>query len=69
MENVTLKIEGMSCGGCTSSVTNVLQAIEGVNQVEVTLDPGQAVISFDSAKTNLSTLQDAIEGAGFDVVA
>ena len=68
MENVVLKIEGMSCGGCTSSVTKVLEAIDGVSQTEVILEPGQATIEFDSAKTNIAALREAIEGAGFDVV-
>ncbi len=68
METVTLKIEGMSCGGCVSSVQSVLEPIAGVSRVEVTLEPGQAVVEFDPAKTNVKDLQEAIEGAGFDVV-
>ncbi|MDX1810939.1 MAG: heavy-metal-associated domain-containing protein [Gammaproteobacteria bacterium] len=68
MESVVIKISGMTCGGCTSSVTNVLQDIDGVNAVEVTLEPGQASVDFDPAKTTLTSLQEAIEGAGFDVV-
>ncbi len=27
METTTLKVEGMSCGGCVKSVTNVLTAL------------------------------------------
>lgn len=67
MDNITLSISGMSCGGCTSSVTKVLQAIDGVSQVEVTLQPGQAKIEFDSAKAKIEDLRQAIESAGFDV--
>ena len=68
MQNVTIKISGMSCGGCTSSVTKALEQIDGVSAVDVTLEPGQATVEFDEAKTNLATLNTAVEDAGFDVV-
>lgn len=68
MDTITLKIEGMSCGGCTSSVTNVLQAINGVSEVEVTLEPGQATIKYDADLASIDTFASAIEDAGFDVV-
>lgn len=67
MESVTIKIEGMSCGGCTSSVDKVLNEIDGVSQVEVTLEPGQASVQYDAARTNIDALIAAIEDAGFDV--
>lgn len=68
MENVTLKVAGMTCGGCVKSVTKVLQPLPGVSDVNVTLQPGEAQVSFDPSKTNVDTLRKAIEGAGFDVV-
>lgn len=68
MEKITLKIEGMTCGGCVNSVTNVLKPIAGVSSVNVTLTPGEASIEFDPAKTNTSEFRNAIEDAGFDVV-
>jgi copper chaperone len=69
MEKVTLKVEGMTCGGCVASVTRVLKAVSGVNDVAVTLIPGAALVEFDPAQTGLPALQAAVEGAGFDVVA
>lgn len=68
METITLKVEGMTCGGCVNSVTKVLKPIPGVSDVLVTLQPGEAKVSFDPAKTNVAALRSAIEGAGFDVV-
>jgi len=69
METVTLKIEGMSCGGCVSSVTNVLEPIDGINKVNVTLEPGEANLEYDPTKTNIEAFREAIEGAGFDVIS
>lgn len=67
MENVTIKVEGMTCQGCVKSVTNVLQPIAGVKTVAVTLQPGEARVEFDSAKTSVDALRKAIENAGYDV--
>ncbi|MFN3294928.1 MAG: heavy-metal-associated domain-containing protein, partial [Gemmobacter sp.] len=44
METTTIKITGMSCAGCTASVTKVLTETPGVAKVEVRLSPGQAVV-------------------------
>lgn len=44
MNTVHLNIEGMTCGHCTSAVEKALKAVEGVEQVEVSLEPGNAVV-------------------------
>lgn len=68
METVTLKVGGMTCGGCVASVTRVLKAVPGVGEVAVSLTPGEAKIAFDPAQSGVPALRAAIEGAGFDVV-
>ena len=35
METTTIKVDGMSCGGCVKSVTGVLTALDGVAKAEV----------------------------------
>ena len=67
METVTLKVDGMTCGGCVASVTRVLKAVPGVDDVAVTLKPGEAKVAFDPARTGREAFKAAIEGAGFDV--
>ena len=65
---IEIRIEGMSCGGCVAGVTRKLQAQPGVEEVQVTLQPGSARIRFDPAQTSQSALESAIEEAGFDVI-
>ena len=36
METVTLKVGGMTCGGCVASVTRVLKATPGVDSAKCT---------------------------------
>ncbi len=61
-----LKIEGMRCGNCTSSVTKALEAIEGISNVKVDLDNKEA--QFDNSGVDKDTLKNTIEALGFDVV-
>ena len=64
-----LQVEGMTCGGCVRSVTAVLQALPGVESVNVTLTPGQAQVRYDEAQVSSAQLAVAVEDAGFEVVA
>ncbi|MCW5626494.1 MAG: heavy-metal-associated domain-containing protein [Burkholderiales bacterium] len=65
METTTLNVGGMTCGGCVGSVTRVLQSSPGVTAAEVSLDRGEAKITFDPAVTSPAALRKAIEAAGF----
>ena len=69
METITLDVKGMTCGGCVASVTRVLKALPGVDDVAVTLNPGAAKVTFDPARTGAPALRAAIEDAGYDVAA
>jgi copper chaperone len=61
---IKLAIDGMSCGHCTGAVEKALLAIEGVNSVEVSLNPGQALVDGDVEAAGLIT---AVEEVGFEV--
>jgi copper chaperone len=66
METVTIKVDGMTCGGCAASVKRVVQAVAGVQSVHVSLDKGEAVVTYDSAKALPAAFKAAITDAGFD---
>jgi copper chaperone len=69
METIVLKVKGMTCGGCVASVTRVLRALPGVNEVAVALDQGTATITFDPQRAGLPAFKRAVEDAGYDVGA
>lgn len=48
MNDTTLKITGMTCGHCVRAATQALEGVPGVTRVEVTLEPGQAVVHGDA---------------------
>jgi copper chaperone CopZ len=62
-----ISIEGMTCAHCKMNVEKAIKAIEGVNQVSVSLFLKQAEIE---AKDNLdmTKLEQAVIDAGYKVV-
>jgi len=67
METVRIGIDGMTCEGCVASVTRVLKALPGVEQVDVSLAAGSANVRYDAARTNVPAMRSAIEDAGYGV--
>ena len=55
----------MTCGGCVSSVTNALKAVNGVTGVAVSLGTGEARVEFDENTTSRERLSAAVRHAGF----
>jgi len=66
METTTLKVTGMSCGGCVKSVTNVLQGLPGVVKAEVSLEKAEAKVDFEAAQVTRAVMAQAIADAGFE---
>ena len=66
MESSVIKVGGMSCQGCVKNITGVLTALPGVAAAEVSLEDGEARVSFDPQVVARSALIAAIEDAGFD---
>ncbi|WP_017549858.1 copper chaperone CopZ [Salinicoccus carnicancri] len=68
MANKTIKVEGMTCGHCKSSVEGALNKLEGVNGSEVSLEDNQVSVDYQEDKVDDAAMVDAIEGQGYDVV-
>ncbi|MDO9450065.1 MAG: heavy-metal-associated domain-containing protein [Rugosibacter sp.] len=66
METMTIKVGGMTCGGCVASVTRVLSELDGVTKVDVSLEQGHAVVEADAARVRREHLLQVVEDAGFD---
>lgn len=64
-----LKVTGMTCGGCTSTVTKALKAVNGVTDVTVSLSEAEAVVRFDESLTSSEELKFVIKQASYGVQA
>jgi copper chaperone CopZ len=67
MQTALLKVTGMTCGGCTNKVTSALKAIDGVDDVKVSLTAGEATVQYDERRTSPDQLKSAVQGAGYAV--
>ena len=65
MKEVKLNIEGMHCTGCSTRLEKVLNNVDGVESVKVSLEEKKANIKYDETQVNESELKEAIEDAGF----
>lgn len=63
----TVKVKGMSCQHCVASVTKALSEIEGIADVQVDLEKGEATFSEQNPVAE-QTIKDAITKIGFEVV-
>jgi Cu+-exporting ATPase len=66
MTTTTLKVEGMTCGACTSAVESGLQNLDGVGSVSVSLVMERAVVSHDASRISAQEIRDVVEDRGFD---
>ncbi len=60
---INMKITGMTCQHCVKHTTEALEAISGVASVEVTLEPGGAVVIGD---VDAAALISAVKEAGYE---
>lgn len=66
MNTIQLKVDGMSCGSCVTSVTRALQEVPGVRNVEVDLPGGVAQVqTTDGAILKVQDLAAALAAAGY----
>ncbi len=60
-----LAVEGMTCNGCVLSVTQSLRRIPGVVDVQVTLHPPRAMVTYLPQKIVPDSLLAATKAAGY----
>ncbi|HPR67541.1 MAG TPA: copper ion binding protein, partial [Methanothrix sp.] len=63
-----LKISGMMCATCASTVEDALKEVEGVAGARVNLGTETASVEYDPAKAKLADLVRAVVEAGYGVV-
>lgn len=62
---IRVKINGMSCGHCSMAVKKALSQLEGVENVEVSLDEKIATIT-SSVTLDENVLKDIIDDEGYE---
>jgi copper ion binding protein len=65
LATATIRVDGMTCGGCAASVHQALAKREGVKSAEVSLEKKQAIVKYDPTKVTPEQLVEAINQTGF----
>jgi copper chaperone CopZ len=69
METLTLKVTGMTCGGCENAVKRGLARLEGVGEVTASHAEAKVAIAFDPARVSLDEIKARIGAIGYTVVS
>lgn len=64
-KTVVLSVPTMNCAACPITVRKALEKVPGVHTVRATLEPPEAVVTFDDAKTSVDQLTEATRQAGY----
>lgn len=69
MAITTLKIQGITCNHCVMRVTKALKSVAGVQDANVDLQKGEAVVTYDDSKVTPEKLSFAVVEAGYKVIS
>ncbi|MCX8022836.1 MAG: cation transporter [Syntrophorhabdaceae bacterium] len=67
MAEAKIKIDGMSCQHCVMAVKKALNALGGIEEVDVSI--GSASVRYDETRLKKEDIEAAIEKAGYRVKA
>ena len=61
---ITLSVPGISCGHCVAAITGEVQAVAGVERVEVSIDTKTVTVT---GAVDVAAIEAAIVEAGYEV--
>ena len=67
-QEVILQILGMHCPACVQRIENGLSKLDGIREAKVNLASKEAIVRFNSDKTNIEKIKAAIKRTGYEAV-
>ena len=65
-KKISLQVKGMSCEHCVQSVTQALEALDGISKVKVRLKRARADVQYDPDRVTPDAMIEAITNAGYE---
>jgi copper chaperone CopZ len=65
LETHEIGIAGMTCDNCVRRVEKALRGVNGVTEVRVDRPGALATVTYDTSKTNIPALHDALLKSGY----
>lgn len=69
MQQVTLNVQGMTCGSCANKVEGRVGKLTGVESVKIHLSEGAVDVKFNESIVELEEIKTAIKNTGYEVTA
>ena len=57
MDNIVIKVQGMHCASCATSVQHRLLGVEGIEKAEINLEEHEVKIEFESKIINEDSIR------------
>ena len=58
-------VAGMGCAMCVAAVEKAVKAVDGVNEVTVSLIENSMTVDYDDGKVSADAIMDAVDKAGY----
>ncbi len=65
MEELNLKLQGMSCASCANSIEQAILNVPGVVNCHVNFSTDRATVRYDAQKTNGNIICQAVADVGY----
>jgi len=62
-----LEIKGMTCDHCEASIQKGVKELPGIDSISANYEDSTAYVRFDSTKTNIKQIAEAIAKRGYSV--
>jgi copper ion binding protein len=67
-ETATLRVTGMTCGGCENAVKRAVGQLDGVAEVAASHEAEEVVVTYDAARVGPEAIAAKIQRLGYQVV-
>lgn len=67
MSTIELKVDGMTCGGCSGRLKHVLEATGGIRLADIVLAEKSVTVTYNEDDIGLEAIKRAIADTGFTV--
>ncbi len=69
IRSIRIKIQGMSCANCSQTITDALNKIDGISEVNINFATDEGTIKYNPEKVSLKKIYETIEKAGYTPVS
>ncbi|PCR90565.1 heavy metal translocating P-type ATPase [Natrinema ejinorense] len=64
-----LRVPDMDCPSCAGKVTNSVERLEGIDDLDARVTSGRLVVDYDPTRTSDDAIRERVRAAGYEIVA